>query len=944
MCTSSEKIRIKKWFSIIFLGSFLVNMNFVCAQSSAYDWPELKKENKTWTRWWWMGSAVDKKNISRSMVAFSKAGIGGVEIEPIYGVKGQEENFIDFLSPKWLEMLDHTVKVADSLQMGVDLTLGTGWPWGGSEVSLDDAAKRLLVRKIHLKKDTPFSESISPFKTGIVIHPKSPKSRTNEKSTLQPKFYGVFAYDPQNHFTDLTSLVYNHKLKWEAQKEDQELFFVFEDRTAQKVKRAAPGGEGWVLDHFSSSALQNYLKSFSQTLGEMKGQVRSVFNDSYEVYNSDYTPNFFKAFEHYRGYDLKPYLNRLLDKKDSEISNRIRSDYRETLSDLMVEEFNPVWHDWAQNIGVKTKYQAHGSPGNLIDLYATADIPECETFGSMPYNIEGFRRTEGNGSSPKYPHRNFRTGDADLAMIKFSSSAAHLTGKKLVSAETFTWLREHFRTALSQCKPELEDLFLNGINHVFLHGSTYSPKSAQWPGWKFYASVNFNDTNPIWEDAPALFQYISRSQSLLQQGQPDNDVLVYWPVHDSWAKFNNGNPLVQFAIHRLDTWLSGTPFYKTVHHLIKEGYSVDYISDRFLEKINVENGIIQLPGGKYRSIVVPVTQNMPLKTLKKLVALRYMGASIVFLGVPQSVPGFFEHEKREQELKSFAEKEINKVYSLKEMEIPLRKAGVMKEELVKDGLKFIRRDHFGEKIYYLVNHTPKKIEGFVPLGIHAKEVLILDPLTGKRGKAMTTHGRDNTKVRLSLASGTSVFLKTFDRVNTPKWQYYSPSKKSFKITGNWDFRLIKGGPNDDFSKKIKHLTSWTQWGEKMEAFSGTAEYKIKFTRPMEHSGPWLLQLGDVRESAKVWLNDQYLGTLWSNPYQITIKNLKKGKNSLRIQVTNSGSNRIKAKEARGESWKIFYEINMVSLDYKPFDASTLDILKAGLLEDPLLTPLEISER
>jgi hypothetical protein len=105
-----------------------------------------------------------------------------------------------------------------------------------------------------------------------------------------------------------------------------------------------------------------------------------------------------------------------------------------------------------------------------------------------------------------------------------------------------------------------------------------------------------------------------------------------------------------------------------------------------------------------------------------------------------------------------------------------------------------------------------------------------------------------------------------------------------------------------------------------------------------------LQLGDVRESAKVWLNDQYLGTLWSNPYQITIKNLKKGKNSLRIQVTNSGSNRIKAKEARGESWKIFYEINMVSLDYKPFDASTLDILKAGLLEDPLLTPLEISER
>ena len=948
---------MKKLYFITLIGVFFVSKGLVYAQKNPYQWPKVNKESKTWTRWWWMGSAVDKKNITRSLIAFEKAGIGGVEIEPIYGVKGKEKDFIDFLSPYWIEMLNYTIRVADSLQMGVDLTLGTGWPWGGKNVSLVDAAKRVFVRKLQLKKGTLFSERVSPFETGTLIYPDqldirvfdSKKVRPSRKwgfrevGSVWPKLIGVFAFETQNNFIDLTTKVINGQLEWMATEGNYELFFVFEDQTRQKVKRAAPGGEGWVFDHFSWQALENYLMDFSSAFKNINGKIRSVFNDSYEVYKANYTPGFFETFKNNRGYDLKPYTNRLFDRNNNEISNRIRSDYRETLSDLMIDGFNPLWNIWAQNKGVKTKYQAHGSPGNLIDLYGAADIPECETFGSMPYDIKGFRRIEGNGSSADYPHRNFRAGDADLAMIKFSSSAAHLLGKKQVSAETFTWLREHFRTALSQCKPELEDLFINGINHVFLHGSTYSPESANWPGWKFYASVNFNETNPIWEDAPALFEYISRSQSLLQHGNHNNDVLVYWPIHDSWAKFNEGKLLVQFAIHRLDTWLSGTPFYETVHHLIQEGYSIDYLSDRFLEKINVENGIIKLPGGNYRSIIVPAAQHIPLKTLKKLVALRTMGASVVFLGTPQSVPGFFEYEKREQALKAFTEEKINKVYSLKEIEIPLKKAGVIKEELVKKGLKFIRREHRGEKIYYLVNHTSKKIDEFVSLAIPSKEVLILDPLNGKTGKAITEHQGEITKVKLSLPSGSSLFLKTFDRINAPKWDYYKPLKNSYKILGDWDFKLIEGGPNIDFSKKTNRLTSWTQWGKKMEAFSGTAQYLIKFNRPTEHKGPWLLELGDVRESAKIWINDKFVGTLWSNPYQLNIKNLKKGKNILRIQVTNSGANRIKAKEAGGEEWKTFYNINMVGLDYKPFETSKWEVLEAGLLEDPILIPLEISQ-
>ena len=115
-------------------------------------WPKNTSQTKTWTRWWWMGSAVDKPNLKSSLIDFQKVGIGGVEITPIYGVKGQEANFIDFLSPNYLEMLDYTIKIADSLGMQVDMVLGTGWPYGGSHVTVPYAATKLVIETFEVKK------------------------------------------------------------------------------------------------------------------------------------------------------------------------------------------------------------------------------------------------------------------------------------------------------------------------------------------------------------------------------------------------------------------------------------------------------------------------------------------------------------------------------------------------------------------------------------------------------------------------------------------------------------------------------------------------------------------------------------------------------------------------------------------------------------------------
>lgn len=918
---------------------------FFCCAFSAFaqeatlsPWPKSTNINQPWTRWWWMGSAVDKPNLKKSLIDFYKAGIGGVEITPIYGVKGEENNFIDYLSPKWMEMLDYTIHIADSLNMQVDMVLGTGWPYGGSQVTLPYAATKLIVEKYPLKKNETFNKNIvldsskekTPAHLLYVVAYGTDGSYINLTKELKKNKVNTKGKGIEGNHVGLPNLSEPNKLNWKALKTDYVIYAVFSGKTGQQVKRAAPGGKGYTVDHYSEEALNTYVVPFNTAFKGREGKIRAIFNDSFEVYGTDFTPDFFEEFKTRRGYDLKKELPLLLNETDTEISNRIKSDYRETIADLLLNKFDKSWTKWAHSKNFKTKLQAHGSPGNLIDLYASADIPECETFGSMPFDIPGFRREK----------EDIREGDADPVMLKFSSSAAHISGKNLVSSETFTWLREHFKTALSQCKPEAEDLMLNGVNHIFLHGSTYSPTRATWPGWQFYAAVNFNSNNSIWEDAPALFSYIANCQSLLQQGKSDNEILLYWPIYDVWDKYQKGSLFVQFKIHSLSEWLYGTSFYDTTRSLMKKGYGVDFISDNFIAEAKVVNGNIVLPGGTFKSLIIPNCKKMPLATLQKLIELKKKGAVILFEGLPESVPGFNDYKKQEQKLQSVLSqnKEITKPAS--DIFKALENAQIYPESLVETGLKFTRRSIDGEKIYYLVNHTPKTIDAFIPIQVGNKEVIIFDPLTKAYGNAVVTKNSASTAVKLKIEPGQSYFLKTENKASQKKWNYYETTGNAVSLTGKWNITFDKGGPKLPANATVSTLESWTKLSSDAEAFSGTATYTLNFDYPNSKTNNWVLNLGNVRESAKVWLNDEFIGTAWSVPYTLHIGKLEPGKNNIKIQVTNLSANRIRDKELKGEEWKIFYEINMVDKDYKKFDATKWNPVPSGLLGPVTLTPLK----
>jgi hypothetical protein len=501
-------------------------------------WPEITAIMKPWTRWWWMGNAVDKENITRRMEEFAKAGMGGVEITPIYGTKGYEDRFLQHLSKEWIEMLIYTLEEGERLGLGVDMILGTGWPYGGPQVEPEYAAGKLYMQSFELKQGERIIQRIQVGE--------------DEQPDLA-QVQSLYAFYEDGQKTDLTGKLEADQIDWTAD-QDCMLYAVISGKTGQQVKRSAPGGEGFVMDHFSKAALEDYLGPYEDALRPVRDKLRAVFNDSYEVYGADYTPEFFDEFRQRRGYDLSDHLPVLHAGSPGEDLTRIISDYRRTMSELVMENFVVNWTRWATEHSFKSKYQAHGSPGNLIDLYAEADIPECESFYATKFNIPGFRWEDSDANM----------ADPDPIMLKFASSAAHIAGKPLTSSETFTWLREHFKTALSQCKPEVEQLFLTGVNHTFFHGSTYSPDEAEWPGWKFYASVNFSSNNTIWEDAPSMFDYITRCQSLLQSGEPDNELLVYWPFYDALDVDMDGELLLQLGIHNKDKWLVPTPFYQLV--------------------------------------------------------------------------------------------------------------------------------------------------------------------------------------------------------------------------------------------------------------------------------------------------------------------------------------------------------------------------------------------
>ncbi|MGC4015341.1 MAG: glycosyl hydrolase [Luteolibacter sp.] len=885
---------ISRPFLHLLLGALLTMPGLATEAEDALAWPAQTRETKPWTRWWWLGSAVDKPNLTRQLTLFRDGGIGGVEICPLYGAKGYENRYLDFLSPGWMEMLGHTTAEAKRLDLGVDLTTGTGWPFGGPWVKKEDSSAKVILKKVEASAAKELNE---PAKKG--------------------QLQCLTAISDKGETIDITSRWKDGRLEWEAPEGRWTLYSIWLQSSIQQVKRPAPGGEGNVVDPFSIKALDHYLDKFDQAFSSYKGAApRSQFHDSFEYFGATWTTDFFHEFQVRRGYDLRTQLPALFGEGEADTVARVKGDYRSTIADLHLAYIRH-WAQWAHGHGSLAREQAHGAPGNLVDLYAAADIPETEIFGTPDDRLE--------------------------PMLKFASSAAHLKGSRLSSSESFTWLGEHFQTTLAEAKPAADTLFLSGVNHLFFHGIPYSPEEAPWPGWQFYAAVNFGPQGGLWRDLPAFTGYLSRCQSVLQSGTADNDVLLYFPMDDLFHEA--GELLIPFTMHNAETVMAKHSFYQTAHRLTDHGYSYDHISDAFLQQATSTKEGVRIGKSNYRAIVVPRCRVLPLETMKKLVSLAHEGAVVIFLDkVPDDVPGLHDLDKQRSELRALLEQSRDKLTTSTDVLPLLEKAGVPREAAMDLGLRLIRRTHDKGHHYFIVNRGKEPVNGWVPLAKAARSAVILDPMQADRtGVARIRTSGKGAQVFLQMKPGESCILRTFteDIVVGKPWNYEEPAGDAQEVNGSWQVHFIDGGPETPGAFQAKHLASWTTLGgEEARRFAGTALYTTEVEIP-EGSNEWQLDLGTVCDSARVRVNGGDVGTSWTAPFQLHLGTLlHPGKNTLEVEVTNVAANRIADLDQRKVDWKYFHEINFVGKDYKPFDASKWPLRDSGLLGPVKLVPMK----
>lgn len=905
---------MKKYFPFLVL-SFLFNS--VAAQVK---WPAITSQTKPWTRWWWQGSQVKKNDLTTVMQAYQKVGLGGLEITPIYGVQKEEDQYIPFLSPQWMDVFTHTLKEGKRLNLGIDLANATGWPFGGPWIGDEDACKNMQIKTYTLNGGETLSDTIKyiqeplvrtenykPLKIEEVLYPVSANKNLQALSIDQVRFVRplplqtLMAYSDAGAVVDLTGKVdANGKLNWTAPAGKWNLYALFMGWHGKQVERAAPGGEGNVIDHFSATALQHYLKRFDEAFKNTDiSSLRGFFNDSYEVDDargqSNYTPLLFDEFKKRRGYDLRNELPALFAKTHTDRTNRILCDYRMTIDELILEDFTGEWKKWAQSKGKIVRNQSHGSPANTLDLYGVVDIPE----------------TEGT----------------EILRIKFAPSTSHVMGKQLAASESCTWLNEHFVSSLSDVKKALDVYFIGGVNHIVYHGTTYSPPSEPWPGRLFYAAVEFDPVNPFWNNFSAVNNYVARTQSFLQQGKPDNDVLLYFPIYDKYSEPGR-DLLLHFDGMKPD--FNGTPFETSAAMMQEKGYAFDYISDRQIANLQTSGNKIMTGGTSYQTIILPAAKFMKTETFAHLVELVKNGATIIaYKNLPSDVPGFGQLEKNTAAFKNLlgqlqfkdaaagiqvAATGKGKFLLGDDLASLLNAAGIRKEAMAEEGLQFARRKEVGgTNIYFIANRSNKKMETWVTLQTKAAGVALYNPMTGQSGVARSRKNAAGfTEVYLQMNTDESYIVQLSPKTLTgASYPYTGTTGTVTEITGEWALQFTEGGPALPAAVKMPTLQPWTALADNSyKIFSGTAAYSISFKKPAGAAKQYLLSLGKVYESAELFINGKKIATLIGPDYTVVIDAaILKPANLLEIKVANSMANRIIDLDKRNVVWKKFNNTN-----------------------------------
>jgi hypothetical protein len=849
-------------------------------------------------RWWWFGPAVSEPELKREIAAMKAGGYGGFEIQPVYPLSLDDPGIglrnLTYLSDDFIDALRFAAKEGVAQGLRVDVTLGSGWPFGGPHVSASQAASQILMYKAPLAAN----------ETSV------PTPRVGAGEKLLGVFIGEGGMDSIKTAT-LKALPHTAapRLQIDAVAGERTVLFFVQSRTGQQVKRPGIGSEGFVLDHMSRGAIDNHLSVVGDRLLQAFGDrpPTAVFSDSLEVYRADWTDDLPQEFQRRRGYDLLPLLPALFLETGPQAAD-IRHDWGQTLSELVDERYLKPLNAWAQARRTQFRSQTYGFPPVTLSSNALVALPEGE----------------GN---------NWRA----FTTTRWATSASHLFDRNVTSAEAWTWLHSpSFRATPLDMKAEADILFLQGINQLIGHGWPYTPPGVAEPGWSLYAAAVFSDQNPWWLVMPDISRYLQRVSHVLRQGRPANDIAILLPTNDAWAATKPGRATVSDEMHNYVTPA-------LTAQLLDAGYGFDYIDAASIDKLQ----------GRYRVLLLPKLTRIDPSTYRKVEQFLRRGGTVLAIDkTPSLGAGHVDSVARAKQVQALTQKLFRSasragVVSENAVGDDLRKSLEPDLQLERDqsAIGFIHRRLDHGDIYFVANTTNKEVSTRARFRDGAdKPAQLWNPVTG------TVTALSSNTFDLSLAPYESIIV-VFGAA-TSDIPAYAKNARSVvaDVSTDWqvEFEPLK------LQRPMKTLASWTD-DAATRFYSGIGTYKrsvemksisaryflsfgagtpVPFDEKQRGSRAWLES--PVREAAEVFVNGQRIGSVWAPPYEIEITpHLKQGSNELEVRVGNLAINTL-----AGRSAPDYRLLNLrFGERFQPQDMENLQPLPAGLTGTSPITVL-----
>lgn len=914
-----------RYITILSLLLILVFSVSVMAESGTIqrDFATPPADARIMMRWWWFGPSVTKAEIERELRVMKSGGIGGVEVQPVYPLLPDDEangiKNLPYLSDEFIDMLKFASAKAKELGMRFDLTLGSGWSFGGAKTPITEAAGQLRFEHVKLDavtKRVPVPSMI-PAEKLVAVFLAKPNGNTLAAVDLK-------------ELTDIRDD--NVMLPADAQT-GSEVYFFISGKSGMQVKRPAFGAEGYVLNHLDKPSVNSYLKNTGDRLFQAFDKTTipySVFCDSLEVYNQDWTADMMAEFKRRRGYELKPYLPALVMDMGPKTAE-VRYDWGRTITELFNDNFMIPVQAWAKKNGTKFRVQGYGLPPASISSNQWADI------------------SDGEGAQWKV-----------VRAARWASSANHIYGRNITSSETWTWLHSPvFRATPLDIKAEADIHFLQGINQLIGHGWAYTPPQVEYPGWRFYAAGIYDEKNPWYIVMPDLAKYLQRMSYLMRQGTPQNDVALYLPNADAYAHMTAGK------VHLIDMEREMVGE-KIMPAIFEAGYNLDFFDDEMLRTVGkTEKGNLVLGASKHRVVVLPGIERMPLESMRKLDAFVKDGGILVATRrLPALAPGLNVSDADKAEFKSTADRLFGGGNPLVKFVEKDEDAGATIKSLLKPDAEispssvefgFVHRQNSDSDIYFIANTSNQKRNVQITfrnsqVPAHVQFIpKIWDAMNGREIRAdIRNRSADSTSIVLNFEPYES-HVVVFSAGPAPAAAERIESVSSIDLSTDWNVSFGKGQPTP-----MKQLHSWAD-DDATRYFSGTATYERSFDLSGT-GGRIILDFGEgtaltntgsrngmqtwydppIREAAVIYLNGIRAGSLWSPPYKLEVTKLvKPGRNDIRVEVGNTALNYMSGRKLP--------DYKLLTLRYgERFQAQDMDkiqVLPSGILGSVKLVSL-----